>query len=352
MTGATRSGPLVRAVAPGRVNLIGDHTDYTGGYVLPMALDMATTVEGRRGGGLVHLVSAGEEAAALVPLSPTGAPVKDPPWARFVSGVVSALRPTEGLTGTVTTTLPVGAGLSSSSSLTVALCLALGAPGEPRQLALTAQRAEQAGSGVPGGIMDQLCASAAIAGHALLIDCRDLHVDPVALPEEAEVVVAHSGLSRRLSESAYAVRRGQCEAAEDLVGPLRDASEADVATIADPVLRRRARHVVSENRRVLDAAAAMRRGDLDAAGTLMTDSHRSLRDDFDVSVPELDRAVDALLAVPGVTGARLTGAGFGGCVVALAHRGTMAAHGADLGLRWWVVTPAGGATVEVLDRLD
>ncbi|CAN5844150.1 galactokinase [soil metagenome] len=326
----------VRSFAPGRVNLIGDHTDYTGGLVLPMALDgRGTTVEGTPGGDQVTLRSANEPEPAVVALDVADAAALDPPWARYVAGVVAELRPAVGFTGMVTTTLPVGAGLSSSAALEVAVALALGFAGPPVKLARLCKRAEQRASGVPCGIMDQLAVAAGLEGHALRIDCRTLAVDLVPIPADVAVVVVDSGQARGLAGSAYAERRAECEAAAGLVGPLRDATTVAVEGMHDGVLRRRARHVVSENGRVDAFAAALSSGDIATAGALMVESHASLRDDFEVSTPTLDALVDRLAASPGVHGARLTGAGFGGCVVALAEPGAL-----DEG---WKVRPGPGA---------
>jgi galactokinase len=240
-----------------------------------------------------------------------------------VAGVVAELRPPVGLEGTVSSTLPVGAGLSSSAALEVAVALALGFDGGARALAELCQRAEQRASGVPCGVMDQLASAAGVAGHALLLDCTSLEVVPVALPDDVEVVAVHSGEARQLAGSAYADRRAQVEAAQAIVGPLRDTRIGDLAAIRDPVLHRRARHVVTENERVHTLAEALRRDDVAAAGALVVESHTSLRDDFAVSTPALDALVERLVATPGVYGARLTGAGFGGCAVALARPGAV-----------------------------
>lgn len=333
-----------RARAPGRVNLIGDHTDYTGGLVLPMAIDLGTTVSGTRGGARVHLVSDAEAEPADIALSVADPSAVEPPWARYVAGVVSVVAPTEGFDGTVTTTIPIGAGLSSSAALEVAVALALGFDGDELALALACQQAEQRASGVPCGVMDQLAAASGREGHALLIDCRSLDVDPVAMPDGLEVVVVDSGERRRLATSAYGERRRQCEAAEAIIGPLRDASLADVAALPDETLRRRARHVVTENGRVRAFADALRGGDVAAAGRLADHSHRSLAEDFEVSTPTLDALVDRLRRTPGVLGARLTGAGFGGCVLALCERGAPVdgfASAAESGI--WRVRPSAGA---------
>ncbi len=325
----------VAAFAPGRVNLIGDHTDHTGGLVLPMAIDLGTTVAGQRGGDRVVLRSAEEAEPAVVSLDigePAGA---EPPWARYVAGVVAELRPPVGLTGTVATTLPVGSGLSSSAALEVAVALALGAEGPPLVLAELCQRAEQRASGVPCGIMDQLASTAGIDGHALLIDCHARIIEPVPLPDDVEVVVVDSGEARALAGSAYAERRTECEAAEAIIGPLRCCRPGDERGIADISLRRRARHVIGENARVRSFAAALAAGDMTTAGAAMAASHGSLRDDFAVSTPTLDALVERLSARPGVHGARLTGAGFGGCVVALASPGALT--------EGWRVRPSPGA---------
>ena len=328
-----------RAFAPGRVNLIGDHTDYTGGLALPMAIGGGTTVTVQRGGRRVELVSTAEAEPASVDLD---AQVVDPAavtpaWARYVAGVVEVVRPAAGAVGTVRTTLPVGAGLSSSAALEVALALALGFEGTPVDLALACQRAEHLAVGVPSGVMDQLASAAGVAGHALLIDCRSLDVTPVPVPEGVEVVVVHSGQARTLAGSAYAARRADCEAAAAEIGSLQEASLADVDRLVDPRLRRRARHVVTENARVLAFADCLRAADLVSAGRLMGESHASLAADFEVSTPALDALVAALAATPGVYGARLTGAGFGGCAVALADPASP--------VRGWRLAPAGGAGV-------
>jgi galactokinase len=252
------------------------------------------------------------------------------------------LRPEHGGTGFITSTVPVGAGLSSSAALEVAVALALGFEGEPVELARACQQAEHVASGVPCGIMDQLTAAAAVDGCALRIDCRSLTVEPVPLAADLDVLVVHSGQTRSLTASPYGVRRAQCEDAEVLIGPLRDATVADAEGIEHDDLRRRARHVITENQRVDDFASALRQGDTTAAGALMVESHTSLRDDFQVSTRRIDELVDHLCGLPGVYGARLTGAGFGGCVVVLAAAGT------DTGLDAWRVRPAGPATVENL----
>ncbi len=323
-------------MGPGRVNLIGEYTDTTGGLVLPMAIDLATTITGERGGQQVVLTSASEPEPAVVPLAVIDPSRLEPPWARYVAGVVAELRPTVGFTGTIATTLPIGAGLSSSAALEVAVALALGFEGSPLELAQVTQRAEQRASGVPCGIMDQLASAAGVAGHALLIDCTSLTVDPVPLPDGVEVRVVHSGEKRQLAGSAYGNRRTAVEASEQMLGPLRLLTDPGaVDQLADPILQRRARHVITENARVRAFVAALQAGLLPEAGRLMAASHASLRDDFEVSTPGLDCLVERLSARPGVFGVRLTGAGFGGCVVALTEPGAIE--------EGWLVRAADGA---------
>jgi galactokinase len=304
---------VVIAYAPGRVNLIGDHTDYSGGWVLPMAVDFGTTVTFEPGGDMVDLQSDTEAEPAIVPTDVHRPDEVEPRWARYVAGVVAVVRPPTGGRGTVTTTLPVGAGLSSSSALSVAVALALGFRGPPLELALACQDAEIRATGVRGGVMDQLVAAAGVEGHALLVDCSTLKVTPVALPDDVDVVVVHSGESRTLAASGYMARRAELESGHPA----------------------RLRHVRTENERVQAFADALRSGDLETAGRLMVESHASLRDDYEVSTAALDALVARLTATPGVYGARLTGAGFGGAVVALAAPGAVTDG--------WVVRPSAGA---------
>ncbi len=338
---------IVRSRAPGRVNVIGDHTDYTRGLAMPMAIDLATTVEVRRGGDVVTLRSAQEAGVAVVPITVDGDEIRgtEPGWARYVAGVVAEIGPESGARGTVTTTLPVGAGLSSSAALEVAVALALGSEADPRTLALVCQRAENRASGVPCGVMDQLAITSGVAGCLMRIDCHSLEVTPVHLDDSLMVVGVHSGQARTLDGSEYGRRRAECEAAEVEIGPLRDAAVIDIEGLRDSTLRRRARHVVTENARVAAFADAIQGGHLHDAGRLMAASHVSLRDDFEVSTPVVDDLVERLQATPGVYGARMTGAGFGGVVVALcdATADVAAAFGG------WRFRPSQGATVEVIE---
>ncbi len=324
------------ARAPGRVNIIGDHTDYTGGLVLPMAIDRWTDIRFTALDGAVNVRSEELPGEVEFPL-PVAVPQQvEPSWGRYIAAVAAEMAAQQGFRGSVSTTIPVGAGLSSSAALEVAAGLALGYEGGPVELAQLCRRAELVASGVPCGIMDQLVIAGAVEGHALMIDCSSYEMIPVALPEGIEIVVefvAH----RTLKGSEYADRVAECSAAEAVIGSLALAHIDDVEAITDPVVRRRARHVISENSRVREFAAALAAGDLRAAGELMVASHRSLATDFATSTPVMDAAVDELMAIPGVYGARMTGGGFGGCTVAMAEIGVLQ--------RGWVVRPVRGAHI-------
>ena len=308
--------------APGRVNLIGDHTDYNEGFVLPLAVDVECVVRATpRGDGVVRVTSDSFESPVELPADGSAEPRDvEPRWGRLVAGVIRSLAPLgrapAGIDAHVMSTVPVGGGLSSSAAFEVAvglaLCDAAGLAPSPDDLARACQQAEELATGVPCGIMDQLASLRGRRDSALLIDCRSLEVEPVPLPDGVAVLVVDSGVSRALEDTAYAVRRAECEAIAARLGlaSLRDATPEQVA--GEP----RARHVVSENARVLAFAEALRRGSVDALGPLLLESHASLRDDYEVSTPELDSLVERLVGA-GALGARLTGAGFGGSVVSL-----------------------------------
>jgi len=343
-----RVPPPRRSHCPGRVNLIGDHTDYNSGLAMPMAIDLGTDVVFEPDSShLVVLRSDVEddhaEVHVRIPLEHDVLSTIRPPWARYVAGIVAALRPRTGGWGQVTTTLPVGAGLSSSAALCVSVALALGFEGPTSRLAKVCQRGEEAATGVQGGIMDQLVTTSAVEGTALFVDFADLSAHPVGVPDDAEFVVIHSGQVRNLPATAYAARRAECDAASFHLGPLGHVGPEAILGIPDPTLRRRARHVVTECDRVRWFAQALVSGDLAEAGRLMTASHQSLASDFEVSTPVLDQLVEHLLGLPGVLGARLTGAGFGGCVVALTEPGALDLVEFTAGA--WRVRASGAATV-------
>jgi galactokinase len=344
-------GPAVRAYCPGRVNLIGDHTDYNEGLALPMAIDLGTTLTYVPDTGYrVFLRSSGEpeptDVDVHIPLDPQVLRKVEPRWARYVAAVVASVRPRKGGRGAVESNLPVGAGLSSSASLEVATALALGFNAEPLVMARLCQKAEQAATGVATGLMDQLTVSAGVDGCALLIDFTDLSMRTVTIPPGAEVLVVHSGQNRSLDRTPYSARRAECEAAAYRLGPLGRLGADAMLGLPDPLLRRRARHVVTECDRVRWCAAALGSGDLVDAGRLMSASHASLSEDFDASTPALDDLVHHLQAIPGVYGARMTGAGFGGCVVVLAEPG--AVDITRLTTPAWRVRASAGARSEII----
>jgi galactokinase len=341
--------PTTRAYSPGRVNLIGDHTDYNDGLALPMAIDLGTTVAYSPDGSTrVVLVSSAEPEPAEVDLPASSDPEVlsslHPAWSRLIGAVASFIGLSTGGHGTVATTLPIGSGLASSAALEVAWALAVGfGVTEPVALARLCQRAEQRATGVRCGVMDQLVATTATPGNATLIDFAGPSMRRVPIPIEAEIVVVDSGVRRTLAGSAYETRRAECEAASSDLGPLRLLRLEDLSEIKHPVLRKRARHVISECERVRLCAEAFERADLVEAGHLMTSSHRSLAEDYEVSVPALDDLVDSLCDTRGVFGARMTGAGFGGCAVALTEPGALDL--AAFRTRAWRVKPSGGARV-------
>lgn len=351
--------------APGRVNLIGEHTDYNDGFTLPMALPVDTAIamsdHGDKTAGTVTIASAG---FGEVVLDPTADPRTVVTWARHIAGVVGLLAgrgvPAGGWRATIETDIPIGASLSSSAALEVAAISGLvaraGLQWPPIAIAHLGQRVENEVVGLPSGIMDQLISAGAVAEHASLMDCRALTLTPTPLPVDAVVAVMDTGTRRVLAEAAYADRRAACErvAAELGVAALRDTTLEQVAAVADPVDRRRAHHVVTENRRTLDAVDAMRRGDTAGLGSLMDESHASLRDDYEVSGPGLDAIVEVARTAPGCLGARMTGGGFAGCAVALVRAADADAFADTVIDRYrfddhtaevWLCAPSAGASV-------
>ena len=324
--------PTLVASAPGRVNLIGEHTDYNDGYVLPMAVNRRTAVA---------LGPAEEAGAAFVSTyHPTPVTVNGPPWAvqpdrlwvNYPLGVLAQIESRGKSPGplrlAVASDVPVGAGLSSSAALEAATAMALvaflGLQIPKAEMAVLCQKAEHEYAGVRCGIMDQM---AGVLGEAIMLDCRTLDAQKVTLPDDVRVVVLDSGIPRGLTNSAYNERRNQCEWGVALmrsrwrkIRALRDVTP-EMLEAAEPILPevvyRRCRHVVSENVRVLEAVKALKRGDMEAMGRLLAGSHASMRDDYEISLPEMDRLVALSSAAQGCYGARLTGAGFGGAAVAL-----------------------------------
>jgi galactokinase len=326
--------------APGRVNLIGEHTDYNEGFVLPIAIDRRTVVAaGRRKDRNIRVrsIDLGEEAS----LSLDDASQADgPDWFRYVVGVARTLKdelqlPLVGCDLAISSDVPMGAGLSSSAALEISIGLALwnlsGAKLNPRSLALAAQRAEHVYAGTRCGVMDEFAAVFGRKDHALLIDCRSLESTLIRLQlTDHAIVVCDTKVEHELAASAYNDRRAECELvvaqlrkAVPEIKSLRDVGVNDLerfAALLPAPLDRRARHVVSENDRTIRAAAALENSDVSEFGVLMQQSHESLRDDFEVSCKELDAMVELALLHEGVSGARMTGGGFGGCTLNLVRR--------------------------------
>jgi len=326
--------PRWTVAAPGRVNLIGEHTDYNEGYVLPMAIQRYTLMTGKRTSdreATLHSETTGDTAAFSVRQR---AQRGDPPWSNYIRGVVAGFQDRgqkfSGFSGVIDSTLPYGGGLASSAALEVAAATLIealyGKVLDPMEKALLCQKAEHDFAGVPCGIMDQYTSILAKEDHALLLDCRTRETTLVGMKDPSiTVLVVNTNVRHRLAESEYAKRRAQCETAAKALGvaALRDVSSRELQagqTHLDPVVFKRARHVVTENERTLLMASAIQAGDWDSVGKFMYDSHASLRDDYQVSCPELDAVVEiahSLGKKNGVIGCRMTGAGFGGCAVSL-----------------------------------
>jgi galactokinase len=319
------SGPDVVVQAPGRVNLIGGHTDYNDGFVLPMAIDRQTVIAARRRSDRAVAVTSetfADAAFDLASLTPESG------WAEYLKGVAWAMGADDlpGWEGAIASSIPLGASLSSSAALELAASLVFtslsGRIWNPVDAAAVAHRAEAEWVGVNSGKMDQLISACGQAGHVTLIDCQNLTQTHIAFPDSVRVVVLDTGTRRQLTTSDYNKRRQECEAAAEGFGveSLRKVAVEDLNRAPlgmDETVLARARHVVEENERTLAAARAMAAGDVELVGELITRSHVSLRDNFEVSSMALDAIVDAALAAPGCLGARMTGAGFAGCAIAL-----------------------------------
>ncbi|XP_070847384.1 galactokinase isoform X2 [Chaetodon trifascialis] len=334
--------PQTAVCAPGRVNLIGEHTDYNQGFVLPMALPLVTVVVGRQTSGRdVTVVTAAKDAdepeRVDFSLPSDGSPLSPglPSWANYVKGVIQHYRapPVPGFRAVIASSVPLGGGLSSSASLEVAFYTFLQQlkpdDGDKVSKAVACQQAEHTHAGVPCGIMDQFVSVLGREGHALLIDCRSLEATPVPLSDPSLVIlITNSNVKHSLTGSEYPMRRRQCEEAASILGKdsLRDASMKDLEEARgrlDDVTYRRARHVIEEIDRTVQAAEALKRGAYKDFGKLMVESHNSLRDLYEVSCRELDELVSAAMEVEGVFGSRMTGGGFGGCTVTLLQAHTI-----------------------------
>lgn len=355
----------VFARSPGRVNLIGEHTDYNDGFVLPMGLPFETTFTATpRSDNKICLVS---EGYGELRFSLSDDPQSIAFWGRFVAGMAKALDhdgvKIPGFDAKITTTIPIGASLSSSAALEVAsgfaMCGLAGVTPDPVKIAKLGQWVENEVIGIQSGIMDQLISAVATAGSATLIDCRSLETRAVKVPPQATIVIMDTMTRRRLADSEYDKRRASCERAAGAIGvaALRDATVADIEALDPGVDQRRARHVVTENARVLEAVEAMDSGDAQALGNLMNQSHESLKLDFEVSAPALDEITETARSHEGCFGARMTGGGFAGCGVALVDRNHVESfqrhiergYGGPEGNKpdVWIVEPSAGASLTI-----
>jgi galactokinase len=314
--------------APGRVNLIGEHTDYNQGFVLPIAIDLACyAASAPNRDGVFRVYSLNLELGREWPVSDIAnlAPAGD--WTDYVIGIARQIPQTRGRDILFYSSVPIGSGLSSSAALEVASALAAGwdlENSDRLELAKMCKRAENEFVGVPSGIMDQYACLLARQNAALLIDCRSLASQPVDLPDGVAIIAVDTMMKHALGDSAYRQRVSECaEAVANIrrerpnVENLRDATLEHLPLVDDELVRRRARHVITENQRVLEVVQAARRRGLEQMGRLFVASHRSLQHDYEVSCEELDFVVDTALTIKGVYGARMTGGGFGGCAVVL-----------------------------------
>lgn len=334
-TARFQQSPELVVRAPGRVNLIGEHTDYNDGFVLPVAVDQAAWLAVGVAKDSLTTVRALDIKNDEAVFTTTEAPASVGGWGDYPKGVLWAflergLQPSP-INAVLASDVPVGAGMSSSAAIELAFAFAWATLGQfdisLSDLALLCQKAENEYVGVNCGIMDQMISACGKAGHAMMLDSRSLERRYFPMPEGVAIVVSDSMVRRSLASSEYNVRRAQCEQAVGHlqanlpeIEALRDVSLRQLKRFGDDlpeVVYRRARHVVTENARVVKFARALYAGDIETAGALMIEGHRSLRDNYEVSAPELDALVEAATDVPGCYGARLTGAGFGGCTIAL-----------------------------------
>ena len=358
-----KRAPETSATAPGRVNLLGEHTDYHEGYVLPTPIPQRTHASlAARSDRIVRAWSAG--AGSEVEQYALGSETRGRGWLDYVQGLTTALAQRKidlpGFDLHLASTVPIGGGVSSSAALEVSVLRALrhrfGLPLDDVALATIGRAAENDFVGAPVGIMDQMASSLGADGEALFLDTRSLAVERIPIPRTIDLLVIDSGVTHRHAGGEYATRRRESfDAAKQLgVGFLRDAGAAMLPRLEplDPLLRRRARHVITENQRVLDAVAALRRGDAGQLGRLMNESHASMRDDYQTSTPEIDTLVAIARAHDAVFGARLTGGGFGGAIVAIVRAGAAAdvsehvvrEYAQAVDRRATVIVPAGHAS--------
>ena len=322
------SFPEILVRCPARANLIGEHTDYNDGFVLPMAIPFETLIAASPSGN--NMMTITSEGFGSVKFSLEDNPMRTPGWGRFIHGMGSFMSRSQsaplGWSGYISSTIPSGANLSSSAALEVASGTVFKSFGAMdvslTEIALLGKRVENELIGVNSGVMDQLACALSQQGNALLVDCLSLDTSPILIPEGTGVVIMDTGTRRELKSTSYNDRRKECEVAASALGfsSLRDASMSDLKSLTDALSKRRAHHVVSENERVLKVVKSFAENDSATAGHLFNQSHTSLKKDFAVSSPALDRIVEIAITGPGCFGARMTGGGFAGSAVALVDR--------------------------------
>lgn len=345
--------PAAFAFAHGRVNLIGEHTDYNQGLVLPMLISKQCHAAGDLGGRPQHCEVYSRETGELRSFRVGDESMRRQGWASYVAGVLAQLQEDSsvsvGIRIALASDVPLGSGLSSSAAIEVAIgrlvCGLLGRRIEPMRLARMCRRAEHEFAGVPCGLMDQATVSAGREDCAMMLDCREEVLTSVKLPTDFRMMVVDTGVKHALAEGAYRQRVEECRSAVNAmrVDSLRDANESMLTRIDDLTVRRRAAHVISENRRVVQAVEALKTEDVARFGRLMIESHESLRDNYEVSCTESDRLVEVARATRGVLGARMTGGGFGGCVIVVGSEEGLRRFSSGLGA-------SGGVVVESICR--
>jgi galactokinase len=336
------------ADCPGRVNIIGDHTDYSGGFSLSMAIDLTTKIKAKELTQPVITVYS-TETNKRITVSLNDVPfidfLKQDPTERFIKAAAKLSNLKHGLDLKISSTLPISSGLSSSAALSVGLLLVMHYPfNSALDLAKAAQKTEHLATGVPCGLLDQISIVMGKKNHALFIDFSNNEVQPVFIDNSFKFLVIHSGIYRTLENQSYKQRFEEVQKIQSIIGPLKDAKLEDLKQISDPQLKKRAKHVITENNRVKSAIDALKEKDLFKLGAILNESHVSLSTDFEVSNPEIDDLIAHLNSHPNVLGARLTGAGFGGCIVALITQKLEINYLRNL--KHWYLEPSDGATLK------
>lgn len=335
------------AQAPGRVNLIGDHTDYASGFAMPIAINLQLQIKATPTSG-TKITAFSHQLNELIEVDINDRRIEHSSQSqleRFIKAAVTVIKDVNASKLEITSDLPISSGLSSSAAFSVALLMSLGFKYNSKlELAKAAQKTEHLATGVPCGLLDQIAITMAEAGKALLINFSELSISSIPIPNEAVFLVIHSGIYRTLENQAYADRVKQADALAKLLGPLNEVGLEDLKSIKDPLLKRRAVHIITENERVKQASEALKQNDLSCFGQLLYQSHESLSKNYDVSTKEIDQIINYLKSIKEVIGARLTGAGFGGCIIAVLKRKLEKEQ--LKGMTYFYVIPSQGASLK------